>query len=67
MEKEYVPFSAMYGRQFCNLLDSAAADKRFIVSLVTEAFINGMTAQEQLDQEKSGSAVSGPPALPPAG
>ena len=66
MQKEYVPLSAMYGRQLCSLLDSASTDKKLIVSLMTEAFINGMAAQEQLNNGFH-SGGSTPPALPPAG
>lgn len=67
MQKEYVPLSAMYGRQLCSLLDSATTDKKIIVSLMTEAFINGMAAQEQLDNGSRSGGSMPPPALPPAG
>lgn len=45
------------GRDIISVLNSAPEDKRFLVTAIAEAFINGMIAQERLtgQAERSGT------------
>ena len=44
------------GRDIISVLNSVPEDKRFMLSMMADAFINGMIAQEQLAQDRQGSA-----------
>ena len=44
----YTPKLAAEGERVYNALESVPADKRPVVSVMVEAFINGMVAQERL-------------------
>lgn len=48
-EKSYTSEEISEAKTFLQILDSVPKDKRFILELVTDAFINGMNAQEQLN------------------
>lgn len=48
-EKSYTSEEISEAETFLQILDSVSKDKRFILALVTDAFINGMNAQEQLN------------------
>lgn len=40
-------------KNLLTILDSVPPEKRFVLQLMTEAFINGMNAQEQLSNSKA--------------
>lgn len=48
-EKSFTPEEVSEAKTFLQILDSVPKEKRFILALVTDAFINGMNAQEQLN------------------
>ena len=48
----HTPEDINEAKNFLQILDSVPKDKRFILALVTDAFINGMNAQEQLTMDR---------------
>ncbi|MCI8363195.1 MAG: hypothetical protein HFJ41_08920 [Clostridia bacterium] len=52
-EKSFTPEDINEAKKFLQILDSVPKDKRFILALVTDAFINGMNTQEQLTVNQS--------------
>ncbi len=51
-EKSFTPEDINEAKSFLQILDSVPKEKRFILALVTDAFINGMNAQEQLTMDQ---------------
>ncbi len=49
----YTPEVMSQARQIYDKLEQLPADKRSIVELITEAFINGMNARERLEQAQA--------------
>lgn len=55
LEKSFTLEDITEAKNFLQILDSVPKDKRFILALVTDAFINGMNAQEQLTVDQPGT------------
>lgn len=53
-EKSFTLEDISEAKNFLQILDSVPEDKRFILALVTDAFINGMNAQEQMNSVQPG-------------
>jgi len=53
-EKSFTPKDITEAKNFLQILDSVPKEKRFILALVTDAFINGMNAQEQMNDAQPG-------------
>lgn len=49
-QSQYTPELAAEGGRLIDIFESVPQDKRRIVEMITEAFINGMTAHEHLDK-----------------
>lgn len=48
-QTKYTPEEVKEANAFLQILDGVSQDKRFILALVADAFINGMNAQEQMN------------------
>lgn len=48
-QAKYTPEEVKEANAFLQILDGVSQDKRFILALVADAFINGMNAQEQMN------------------
>lgn len=43
------------GKDFLQIVQSVPEDKRFLLSMMADAFVNGMEAQKRLGTERSGA------------
>lgn len=50
----YTPEQIGEAKTLLTILDSVSPEKRFVLQLMTEAFINGMNTQEQINSARSG-------------
>lgn len=47
-EAVYTPDQERDAKRFLDIIASVPPEKRFLVTIATEAFVNGMTAQERV-------------------
>ena len=52
-QPNYMPEQIDEAKKLLAILDSVPPEKRFMLYLATEAFINGMNAQEQLSGNRA--------------
>lgn len=57
----YTPDQERDAKRFLDIVASVPPEKRFLVAIATEAFVNGMAAQERV---ASGPAAPAPAAAP---
>ena len=59
MERIYTTNQIKSAREFCQTLTRARTDRRAFAQILTDAFIRGMDAQEQLSAEERPRTASG--------
>lgn len=50
MSQENLTMMVKNGRDFLQIIQSVPENKRFLLSMVADAFVNGMEAQERLEK-----------------